>query len=216
MGRIDGRYMAHLLKFGLIAVVGTGLALAQDSAKPPGIYTKKTTQSEATPPPTAAGKKADGPAPSEITVHSGKMESIGHKDELAYDAQHPMPTLAKTPITKETRMLVMRSLNAETVFERKALPMGQRGVVLKDGKLSPPTNELAMLVATYGPAVKPGDRAQITDVKILDKAMIFELNGGPKKKKKWYQHIEVGGMGGSVPVSQQSDAEANAKGTKVE
>jgi len=96
------------------------------------------------------------------------------------------------------------------------LPMGQRGVVVKDGRISPKPAELARLVSTYGPAVKPGDRALITDVKILDKSIIFELNGGPKKKKKWYQRIEIGGMGGMTPVSQQDPNEANAHGTTVE
>jgi hypothetical protein len=235
--------MEYFRKFGLIAGTAVGLsigiipglpltsALAQESsgqaaqqsstaaAQSAPAATSQTQQSPpATPAPTSQNSaQKDQAAPSTITVHSGKMDDIGKKDEPAqYDAQHPMPKLSKEPITKETRMMVMRSLNAETVFARKALPLGQRGVILKDGRLSPPDRQLAMLVATYGPAVKPGDRAMITDVKILDKSIIFELNGGPKKKKKWYQHIEVGGMGGSVPVAAQDPNEANAKGTTVE
>ena len=154
------------------------------------------------------------PAPSTITVHREKNVDT---DRTATETPvMQMPKLSNQPISKETRVLVMRSLNAETVFARKALPLGQRGVVLKDGKLSPGPTQLANMVATYGPAVKPGDRALITDVRILDRSIIFDLNGGPKKKKKWYQHIEVGGMGGMTPVSRQDPNEENAHGTTVE
>jgi hypothetical protein len=202
--------MAYSRNIAWFVVLGAALALAQQNAPAPSASPDKPA------PPAAQQKPADQPAPSTITIHSGKMDDVGKKDEPAYSSEHPMPKLANEPITKETRVMVMRSLEAETVFARRALPQGQRGVVLKDGKISPPDKQLAMLIATYGPAVKPGDRAQITDVKILDKSIIFELNGGPKKKKKWYQHIEVGGMGGSVPVSQQDPNEANAHGTTVE
>jgi hypothetical protein len=105
------------------------------------------------------------------------------------------------PMTKETRILVIRSLNAEFVFVRKPFPMGQKGLVLKDGQLTPDNQELQMLLAQYGMAAKPGDRAKITDVVIKSDRIHIEINGGSKKKSKWYQHIEVGGMGGTAPIA---------------
>jgi hypothetical protein len=132
-------------------------------------------------------------------------------------AAKPWPKLSDQPLTKETRVMLVRSLSAETVFARRPLPTGQRGVALhKNGVMTPSDNDMAKLLLTYGAALKPGDRAQITDVQIHDKSIVFELNGGPKKKKKWYQHLEVGGLGGSRPVSQQTPEEENAKGTTVE
>lgn len=105
------------------------------------------------------------------------------------------------PMTKETRMLVIRSLNAEFVFVRKPFPMGQKGLVLKNGAVTPDEQQLQILAAQYGMAAKPGDRAKITDVVIKDDLIHVEINGGPKKKSKWYQHIEIGGMGGTTPVA---------------
>lgn len=208
--------MAHLRIIGLILAVGGSAALAQNAGStsaPPST----PAQSQASQPQQQQAQQKNDAAPHEIIVLDPKIADKDRKKaEATPETVMQMPKLATTPITKQTRMLVVRSLNAETVFARKALPLGKRGVILKDGKMTPPDHELAMLVATYGPAVKPGDRAQITDIKIGDKTILFELNGGPAKKKKWYQHIEVGGMGGSVPVSQQDPNQANSAGTTVE
>src|SRR5437763_6028882 len=116
------------------------------------------------------------------------------------------------PISTATRMNLIRGLNAEFVFVRSAFPMGTKGLVLRNGQLSPSADQVRAMVAQYGLAAKPGDRAQITNVEIKDRQVIFELNGGPKKKKKWYQHIEVSGMGGTAPVGGDSSA-ANPHGS---
>ena len=41
-------------------------------------------------------------------------------------------------------------------------------------------------------AARPGDRVVITNVIIKESAIVLEINGGPKKKEKWYQHVQVG------------------------
>jgi len=112
-------------------------------------------------------------------------------------------------------MLVIRSLNAEIVFVRHVLPQGIKGVTIKDGQVvSPSESEMKQLLASWGPAAKPGDRAQITSIEIKDNRIILEINGGPRKKNKWYQHIQVGGAGGAV---QAPDANAsNPHGSVVE
>jgi hypothetical protein len=114
----------------------------------------------------------------------------------------------------ETRMLVIRSLSSEFVFVRRALPMGMKGVTIKNGVVSPGDAELKQLVARYGPAAKPGDRAQITNVEIKDRSIRFEINGGPKKKQKWYQHIQVGINNASI--QKQEDPNKAPHGTYVE
>jgi hypothetical protein len=72
---------------------------------------------------------------------------------------------------------------------------------------------LRQLVAKFGPAAKPGERAQITNVEFKGSGIRFEINGGPKKKSKWYQRIQVGGNGGLTNVSPQNPNEAVAKGS---
>ena len=105
------------------------------------------------------------------------------------------------PMTRETRMMVIRGLNAEHVFARTFFPLGEKGLAIKDGKLEPGPQKIQELIADHGPAAKPGDRIMITNVEIKDRYIHFEINGGPKKKTKWYQHIEVGGLGGSAPIA---------------
>jgi hypothetical protein len=120
------------------------------------------------------------------------------------------------PMSQETRFQVIRMINAETVFIRKPFPMGTKGLTIKNGVISPNDEQLNFLLAQTGPAVKPGDRAKITGVLIKEKSIIVEINGGPKKKKKWYEHIEVGvgSTGNTVPVSAGNDSE-NARGSFV-
>jgi hypothetical protein len=71
------------------------------------------------------------------------------------------------------------------------------------------------MIAMWGPSVKPGDQARITNIVIKDDRIHFEVNGGPIKKQKWYQRISVGGAGGETPVA-PSDSNANARGSYVD
>jgi hypothetical protein len=100
-------------------------------------------------------------------------------------------------MTSQTRIAVIRSLQSERVFARVLFPQGDKGLKLKNGVMSPSEQVIAQQIAEYGPAVKPGDRCVITDVQVKDKDIILEINGGTKKKGKWYQHIQISGSGGS-------------------
>ena len=126
---------------------------------------------------------------------------------------------SSTPeMTEESRMTVIRDLNAETVFIRRPFPIGQKGLTIKDGKVMPGEEQVARMVAAYGPAVKPGDRARITNIKFKgNNVILFEINGGPVKKRKWYEHIEISGMGGATtPKDPTADNDkANVRGTFV-
>src|SRR5690242_8021204 len=70
------------------------------------------------------------------------------------------------PMNGETRMLVIRSLTAEFVFTRRMLPMGMKGLTIKHGDVTPNDADVKQLALRYGPAAKPGDRVQITNVDI--------------------------------------------------
>jgi len=107
---------------------------------------------------------------------------------------------AKTPpLSSATRVTIIRSMDAELAFARQMFPMGEKGLTLTaDGKITPEADEMARLLATNGPAARPGDRVRITNIDFKGNTIRFEINGGPKKKQKWYQHIQVGGSGGMV------------------
>ena len=71
------------------------------------------------------------------------------------------------------------------------------------------------MLAMWGPPLKPGDQARISQILVKNDRIHFEINGGAVKKQKWYQHIQVGGGGGTTPVA-PSDANANPRGSYVD
>ncbi len=120
-------------------------------------------------------------------------------------------------ISGDERVQIIRSLNAEHVFARTEFPMGRKGLGIKAGTIvAPSASELRQLLADNGPAVKPGDRAQITNILFKDNVIRFEINGGPQKRQKWYQRIQVGGMGGMTPVARTDPNTLNARGSYVD
>ena len=123
------------------------------------------------------------------------------KNELPPELQgHP-------PVTKQTRLELIRTMQAEFGFAKRLIPKGEKGLQLTSaGQISPDEQAVAMQVATYGPAAKPGDKLQITDVIIKNSEIVFDINGGSKKKGHWYDHVQVGGGGGMVPVHQEKGA----------
>jgi hypothetical protein len=95
-------------------------------------------------------------------------------------------------LSAQHRMELVRTFNADLVYIRTRFPMGKTGLTLKDGKISPSGEDLEKLLTLWGPSVKPGDRAMITKFEIRGDRIRLEINGGPVKKQKWYQHIQVG------------------------
>ena len=119
------------------------------------------------------------------------------------------------PMTKETRMDLIRAVTAELVYARHAFPMGVKPLVLKDGVILPGEDELKALIAVNGEAVKPGDPARITKIDFKKDEIDIEINGGPRRGKKWYQRIEVGGSGSTSPIAGPDPNQLSAHGSAV-
>src|SRR5271165_2350479 len=117
-------------------------------------------------------------------------------------------------ITPQTRMLLIRDLTAEHCFARRSFPMGHKGLVIKHGVVTPNDAQVAQLIAENGLVAKAGDKVVITNVVVEEKAIVFEINGGPKKKEKWYQHVQVG-AGGVMTTPGPAAKNLNAKGSVV-
>ncbi len=127
----------------------------------------------------------------------------------------PAPKAQRQPMSQQTRFYIIRGLQSEIAFARRPFPMGTKGLTLReDGTVTPAGPQLDKEIAVLGPAVRPGDRVRITDVKVAKNYILFEINGGPKKKKKWYQHIEVGASaGGPMVTKPQQQTPDNPRGT---
>jgi hypothetical protein len=118
-------------------------------------------------------------------------------------------------MTEDARVALLRGLAAERVYVRKFFPRGKKGLTLSaTGKLSPDERGLAELVAQNGAAAKPGDMAVITHIEFTERSIVFEINGGPKKRGHWYQHLQIGMNGGMTSVA-PPNASADALGSFV-
>ncbi len=119
-------------------------------------------------------------------------------------------------MSKQTRQEILHAFDSDLVYIRTNFPMGKTGLKLKNGKISPSGPELQQLLALWGPAAKPGDQARISDIIFKDNYIRFEINGGPVKKQKWYQRIQIQGAGGGGGPLSPSDSSANARGSFVD
>src|SRR5438270_5929962 len=148
----------------------------------------------------------------------GQSSPITVKPGSSLDSHTPKPPDAQPPLVADTaphlkpidldsreklndgtKMQLIRVIDAEFVHVRKYLRVGGKNMVIgPDGMVKPGDAELYRMAQTSGAAAKIGDRVQITNIVFKEKSIYFEINGGPKKKTKWYQHIEVSGMGGST------------------
>jgi hypothetical protein len=122
---------------------------------------------------------------------------------------------APPPLSSQNRLELIRTFTADLVYIRTNFPIGKTGLTLKDGRLTPSGDQLQQLLSLWGPSVKPGDRAIISSIEIKKNHIVFVVNGGPIRKKKWYQHIEVGIGNTTSPIAPDNPAN-NARGTLLD
>lgn len=106
-------------------------------------------------------------------------------------------------LSEGTKMQLIQLMDAEFVHVRKYFPLGDKSIVIDpEGIVKPMDAQLFQRMQSVGAAAKVGDKVQITNIVFHEKTVYVEINGGPKKKTKWYDHISigVGGGGGSAPL----------------
>ncbi|HEY1940179.1 MAG TPA: hypothetical protein VGJ33_19795 [Candidatus Angelobacter sp.] len=137
---------------------------------------------------TPGGNAPDSPAPK---VPESSPDGKPHLRPADLDTRQALDS--------GTKMQLIRVMDAEFVHVRKYFPLGDKSMVIApDGMVKPGDAQLYKMAQTYGAAAKVGDRVQITNIVFHEKSIYFEINGGPKKKSKWYKHLEISGMGGST------------------
>ena len=109
---------------------------------------------------------------------------------------------AKEGMDRNARIDIIRGLLKEVGVTKVSLPRGRRGVrVDAQGKLD--RAEAQKEMRFNGMAMQAGMPAEITKIEFKSSQIVFELNGGGKSGKKWYQHIEIGAGGATNPIGQQ-------------
>ena len=108
-----------------------------------------------------------------------------------------------------SKMKLTQLLDAEFVHTRKYLPLGDKNTVITPEGLVKPNDAMRFQsMQAHGAAAKVGDKVQITNIAFHDKSVYVEINGGPKKKSHWYQHISVMGAGGVAAPSDPNEGQA--------
>jgi hypothetical protein len=114
----------------------------------------------------------------------------------------PKLAQAKKPITEDNRMGLIRGLASEIAVAKVPLPRGKKGIYVNDkGQLDKAQSDDEL--KWNGAAIRPGMPVEITKITFKSERIVFEINGGGKSSKKWYQHIEIGVGGSTQPISQQ-------------
>ncbi len=102
-------------------------------------------------------------------------------------------------INRDARMGLIRALASEIAVAKVALPRGRKGLIVNSkGEVNKDRAEEEF--KSNGVAIRPGTPVEITKITFKPERIVFEINGGGKRRK-WYQHIEVG-MGNVLsPIS---------------
>jgi len=115
--------------------------------------------------------------------------------------------LIASDLKPQARMEIVRGLMAEYATLRSPLPRGEKGLLLKsDGQID--QENLRREITQKGTALPQNVLVQITNIVFRDREILVEINGGGKRKSKWYEHVEVGTGYGTTPISNP-----NSKGT---
>jgi hypothetical protein len=168
-----------------------------------------------------AGSLAGGQA-APITVTPGNSLDPSIPKESVPDTSQgpqlkPQDLDSRQNLSDATRMQLIRLTEAEFVHVRKNFPVGDKSMVIEpDGLVKPGDAQLYRMAQTFGAAAKVGDRVQITNIVFREKSIYVEINGGPKKKTKWYQRIEISGMGGSTGGADPNQGQATGSAVTLE
>ncbi|MBI3895564.1 MAG: hypothetical protein HY313_06505 [Acidobacteria bacterium] len=105
----------------------------------------------------------------------------------------------RADLNPESRMAILRKLTAEYATLKIPLPRGEKGLIMKSsGEVD--EKSLKQEITQQGTAISPNVLVQITNIEFKGKKILFEINGGGKRKTKWYEHIEVGMVGSTYPI----------------
>jgi len=137
------------------------------------------------------------------------MRTIG---VLAIVTILPAISSAADKLTTEDRIEITRGMTAEYAKVKALLPRSKKALEFNaDGTYN--KKAWSDIAKESGPAARIGDLVQITKVDIGDDRLTFDINGGFKGGKKWYQGVQIGVNGGMSPVSRN---ETNApSGTSI-
>jgi hypothetical protein len=95
------------------------------------------------------------------------------------------------PLNQLGRELLIRFMQSEQGFAMRPLPIANLDLHA-NGHMDPTGDSYVDLLHKKGTSAKPGDRVVVTDIKINDKSIQLDLNGGFQHKHRILRHISIG------------------------
>jgi hypothetical protein len=128
----------------------------------------------------------------------------------------PVLAFAQTPsgkedearkLTDEEKIELIRGLSAEYATVKAYLPRAKKALKFNsDGTWD--KSDWRDIGDEYGPVARVGDLVQVTKVDIDSERIVLQINGGLNTKGKWYERLEGGVGGGSVPMTREQSRSA--------
>ncbi len=118
---------------------------------------------------------------------------VGEKTATAEIKTDFVPTdlqLPKDRLNERDRRELVRMLEAEQGFARRALPMGAGVTLRANGPLSPGPEAYRRMVYAKGESAAAGDRVVVTSLNVGKDRIVFDLNGGPYAKHRFLSHVQ--------------------------
>lgn len=140
--------------------------------------------------------------------------SAADQSESASPSSKPGAKTKPVPLDESGRINLIRGLSSEVAVAKLALPRGKHGIYLDShGKLD--QAKAREELKENGPAVNAGTPIEITKIDFKPNSLTFEINGGGKNGRHWYQHIEVGMGTATQPIAPQDPNQAMVYGSYV-
>lgn len=141
-------------------------------------------------------------------VTNGSSAPIATVDRRYQQIEPTHVPLPNSELDAKTRLELIRVLQAEQGFAMRPFPRGHKGLTLAaNGKLNPYGEDYLTMVTSEGLSAKPGDRVVVTDVKFDHARIVFDLNGGPDKKHRFLNHVEIGLGSSTRPLARDDGKE---------
>jgi hypothetical protein len=160
----------------------------------------QTADPQSQPKPDSSAKGGDQSKPGDPNVLILKAPQMPITQQTAPELR-AVDLEKRQKLSDGTRLQLVQLMQSEFAHVRKYFPLGDRSLVINpQGQVTPGDAALFQQIQMHGAAAKVGDKVQITGFIIHEKTITLQINGGPKKKSKWYQHISVGvgGPGGGI------------------
>ena len=129
-------------------------------------------------------------APGSQSASSKPVASSNSTDFGAAPKAKPAPP-SPVALNKDGQINLIRGLSSEIAVSKVTLPRGKHGISL-DTKGKIDQSKAQQELRENGPAINPGTPVKITKIDFKSDRLTFEINGGGKNGKHWYQHIEIG------------------------